>query len=1517
MCTEVDPVKYSSSKYTTPPFRCLEGAKTFYIKVILQEFNAPERVSGHYPSKSYTGMVGLENLGATCYLNSLLQMLFHINAFRKAVYQLPFKDESNGSTYTLALQNVFRHLQLSDKEVNTQELLTAFGWTSQDAFAQQDVQEMMRILLDKLEEKMKGTVVDGAIQNLFCGTVRSYIKCVKVDYSSIREEEFYDIQLDVKGCRDIDDSFRKYIAKEMLDGDNQYDAGEYGKQVAEKGVIFTKFPPVLTLLLKRFDFDLQRMRFIKIHDQYKFTTRINLDAYLAEDVSRDEKSPNNYVLHSVLVHMGDVGGGHYYAYIRPSIGYSYDFSMTDVVNAWPRQQINIDSDNNQALNDSDQPHISYREKVARDGKWFKFNDDCVNEVRESEAVNLSYGKSADQGRNMLVSISSAYMLVYLRESEAKSIMSEVTIPSDLLNRLEQETRIRHAFLRHQERQHMYGMFLYATEDDVRNFRDYSRQEDFFHVNNLRRLKFIHKSSKTSVFWRLCKQFPHVPPMYIRLHDVYVGRKQSSICRVGMPYSIDDYRQNIDENDIYYIHINKVEIMHSAKEIIDLFHEIQALEDEWLNDLRMQLRNEFNFRGFIDENKDPLKNIEDGDLVDGCGLFCNNDPILTSILDHNVRKHFKFRIEDLQRRIVEVLMQIFDLQSLSHQEKDNFIAFIKVFDPYNLLPIESLDLSKPHEDNSRFPMAQSSYIPLKYLLSLNVTAETTIDFMMECIRSTIDELNDRLKIPTRDRPAFRKGNEQEKLFLSLNASGAGFDLVYNPEGDDGDDASSESSPNIIFNALSLVLDQRSYIMGRSAVFIIQLYPRSNRSGPVRLLLPFKSLNSPKDWLKFMANKKSFNIIPYTPFDLGIVIDAAKKKFSMHAAAISKSNESLPRKEVVKKINVSSMDNASSDSNSNSSSDPDIDSISDESSMDSFDVSSEQLNIGHSYAEFYPEMSLKEVADHVNRLLQCGSDVSSNRLVFYIISDKEHAIVNHPHVQHVRPMIGLNNKNLHTFLQERKLLSNQSPAPVSGNFTQFQMYYQILPFPLIVGERDLREHYKFLDITIVDHRIRLWRQRYLSRDDSNSEISPKRQRLESKYDTNHLEVKSFIDGKQSVLLPIQTDLTLSKVNGTSILDINEKDIIWPREEDTQRVDGPFLSDRRVMIQVRKRTTIGDVTDILRNVIGIPLNANAFEESSTDVSKLDVGSIETESTIEDISGLLRPLPLDSVDVENVISSKAETLNPQQTRSDHNRSRMYDVVSHTVDENEEKGYLLALLLLKEKMICDIYQPKLYAESLANCWCEANDTLWNVNHRKLAIQHIARADLVWMRGEHPSVRSTIVSVINFTLFGNGYEPIATNDENYSFAGPVLTYVRQYDDYETVCNRIAELLGESLEESAKYRLAVLYDKIPKFVSRDIGQDARPSPTPPNSFHNDLSDNSLNGSGGEEFVGPYANPHLTNSPFSSNMPIGPLSTHNGDLWSLLQEKYPHFTNFSYETAASQRYCVNCHLPRNSLVSVTLL
>ena len=39
------------------------------------------------------------------------------------------------------------------------------------------------------------------------------------------------LQLDVKGCKDCYDSFRKYVEFETMDGDNQYKTDSFGLQV--------------------------------------------------------------------------------------------------------------------------------------------------------------------------------------------------------------------------------------------------------------------------------------------------------------------------------------------------------------------------------------------------------------------------------------------------------------------------------------------------------------------------------------------------------------------------------------------------------------------------------------------------------------------------------------------------------------------------------------------------------------------------------------------------------------------------------------------------------------------------------------------------------------------------------------------------------------------------------------------------------------------------------------------------------------------------------------------------------------------------------------------------------------------------------------------------------------------------------------------------------------------------------------------------------------------------------------
>ncbi|KAF3536325.1 hypothetical protein F2Q69_00018483 [Brassica cretica] len=283
-----------------------------------------------YDSKKETGFVGLKNQGATCYMNSLLQTLYHIPYFRKAVYHMPTtENDAPTASIPLALQSLFYKLQYNDTSVATKELTKSFGWDTYDSFMQHDVQELNRVLCEKLEDKMKGTVVEGTIQQLFEGHHMNYIECINVDYKSTRKESFYDLQLDVKGCKDVYASFDKYVEVERLEGDNKYHAEGHGLQDAKKGVLFIDFPPVLQLQLKRFEYDFMRDSMVKINDRYEFPLELDLDRedgkYLSPDADRSVR--NLYTLHSVLVHSGGVHGGHYYAFIRPTLSdqwYKFD-----------------------------------------------------------------------------------------------------------------------------------------------------------------------------------------------------------------------------------------------------------------------------------------------------------------------------------------------------------------------------------------------------------------------------------------------------------------------------------------------------------------------------------------------------------------------------------------------------------------------------------------------------------------------------------------------------------------------------------------------------------------------------------------------------------------------------------------------------------------------------------------------------------------------------------------------------------------------------------------------------------------------------------------------------------------------------------------------------------------------------------------------------------------------------------------------------------------------------------------
>lgn len=397
-----------------------------------------------YDSKKHTGFVGLNNQGATCYLNSLLQSYFTTSIFRKLVYQIPTAPNPNTKiSVPLALQRIFYLLSTSKNTVGTMELTKSFGWDTSDAFTQHDVQELNRILMDKLENAMKGSPIENCLNDIFVGKMKSFIKCVNVKYESSRIEDFWDIQLNVRGFKNLQQSFQNYIEIEMLDGENKYQAGEgYGYQDAKKGVVFESFPPVLHLQLKRFEYDFMVDDLVKIDDFYEFPDKIDLRPYLDEELPEEIKLQNwNYKLHGVLVHQGSVSNGHYYAMIKPS----------------------------------------------HNETWLRFDDDKVwkvtptqvfqenfgaNEISQQEMLKMS---KAEHQENLIRRVTSAYMLVYYRESELDRILPadessiDKVIPDHIPNQIKYEMEQAERLESERQEALYYITIKFITMNNFNNF----------------------------------------------------------------------------------------------------------------------------------------------------------------------------------------------------------------------------------------------------------------------------------------------------------------------------------------------------------------------------------------------------------------------------------------------------------------------------------------------------------------------------------------------------------------------------------------------------------------------------------------------------------------------------------------------------------------------------------------------------------------------------------------------------------------------------------------------------------------------------------------------------------------------------------------------------------------------------------------------------------------------------------------------------------------------------------------
>lgn len=370
--------------------------------------------------KASCGYVGLRNLAATCYMNSLMQQFFMVPQFRARIFSLaPYLPEGaeaapaqNTGKSTLLdsrnvlfqLQNLFAHLQESQLKYYDPTSFTKVykdpDGRAMNPIVQMDAEEFFAGLLDKIESVIKGTGDEKAVRDFFGGSLWQQVEAKDCGHVSRREEEMLTIPVEVKGKANLHQSLEAFVKADILDGDNKYQCSQCNQMVdARKYACLGRLPDNLVFSLKRFDFDFESLTRVKVHDHFEFPMSLSVEPYTADGLRRksnaakgdapseeDKFDPEDYEysLSGIVIHRGSADSGHYYSYIKDR-------------NSSP-----------------DRP------------RWFLFNDMSVESFDEHDIPALAFG-GEDSNRRTYKAYS-AYMLFYTKKKPVQ-LQAQVRLDS--------------------------------------------------------------------------------------------------------------------------------------------------------------------------------------------------------------------------------------------------------------------------------------------------------------------------------------------------------------------------------------------------------------------------------------------------------------------------------------------------------------------------------------------------------------------------------------------------------------------------------------------------------------------------------------------------------------------------------------------------------------------------------------------------------------------------------------------------------------------------------------------------------------------------------------------------------------------------------------------------------------------------------------------------------------------------------------------------------------------------------
>ncbi|MDR3186796.1 MAG: hypothetical protein LBU04_08425, partial [Christensenellaceae bacterium] len=268
---------------------------------------------------------GLRNPGSLCYLNTFIQQLYRMSAFRNMIININTNSFNNASS-TIALRSVFLEMQTKEsdstdtyKRVQSEPIVESFEWEREKKAAQHDIHEFSRFFLELLQTQISNSGNNSGAVDFFKNFNGAFMSSItSANHSPINTNNvFGDLSLSIKGSSTVAGCLEKFTSKTPMQGGYTFE--DNITEAAWMTTRFLKLPNILYIQLNRFRFALAGPT--KLMQHIEVPTEINFEEYMATHgfAGAKEKEVDKdtiYVLFAIAIHSGTPTNGHYVSRIR-------------------------------------------------------------------------------------------------------------------------------------------------------------------------------------------------------------------------------------------------------------------------------------------------------------------------------------------------------------------------------------------------------------------------------------------------------------------------------------------------------------------------------------------------------------------------------------------------------------------------------------------------------------------------------------------------------------------------------------------------------------------------------------------------------------------------------------------------------------------------------------------------------------------------------------------------------------------------------------------------------------------------------------------------------------------------------------------------------------------------------------------------------------------------------------------------------------------------------------------------